>query len=297
MTHARLRPADRLFTGFARYVERPTLALVAPQVVLRAIFAVTGPLGAARPRDVRIRPDGIGGLWFQPAGVAEDGPVILYFHGGGFTIGSPYTHAALVAHLARSAGMRAYAPRYRLAPQHPFPAAREDALEAARRLLAQGTRIGAICGDSAGGCLTLLTAQHLRDTGHPLPDALALLSPLADLSGDIAARFAAARDEKLIPPVWAHRIRRAFLRDHAADDAAVSPLQGNLAGLPHTLIHVAQGEALEQDAHRLHAALDRADLDIWPDLQHAWHLHAGRMPSATAALAQIGQFLRDTVRR
>ena len=288
--------ADRFFRWQARHVERRTLHLVASQPVLRRLFALTAPLGGAVPRDMALRRASDGALWITPPEVGPDAPLLMYLHGGGFTIGSPRTHAALVAHLARHAGMRAVSVPYRLAPEHPFPAARDDAVKAYETLVAQGTPPAAICGDSAGGCLTLQVAQHARDSGSPAPRALGLIAPVADLSGDIGARFAGAGDEILIPPAWPRRIRAAYLPGIDPADPAVSPLLGDLSGLPPTLIQASAGEALVQDARRLAEAMDDVTLDLWPGLAHVWQMHAGRSRVADRALQRLGAFLRDAAR-
>ena len=293
----RYSAVDRFFRWQARYVERPVLRYLAHQPFLRQVFELTGALGGRPPRGVSRTRDTRGNLWFTPQGAAQDGPLILYFHGGGFTIGSPRTHAALVAHLAQAAGMRTVAWRYRLAPEHPFPAARTDVIAAYDHLVSQGQTPAAICGDSAGGCLALMVAQHARDSGNPMPKALGLIAPIADLSGDIAARFAQAQDEILIPPQWPQRINRVYLRDQDPKAPEVSPLLGNLDGLPPTLIQAAREEALAADAHRLHAALPEVTLDLWPGLPHVWHLHAGYAPAANLALARMGAFLKDAAAR
>jgi len=291
----RLTRADRIWRAMARNVDRRMLGLVASQRVLRVLFEVAARTGSAIPPEITPITDRDGALWLRPHGVARDAPVMMYIHGGGFTLGSPRTHAALVAHLARAAGLRAVIPRYRLAPEHPFPAARTDTLAAYMRLVDAGTPPVALGGDSAGGCLALLVAQHARDTGLPLPRAMALIAPVADLSGDIAERFAAAEDEILIPPAWAERIRRAYLPDHDPTDPMISPLKGALTGLPPTMIQAGTGEALAEDARRVVAAMDEATLDLWDGMAHVWHIHAGRAPAADRALAQLGAFLRARV--
>lgn len=285
--------ADRYFRWSARYVERNMLSLVASQPLLRKLMEVSAPLASSAPKGMDRMVDDDGTHWFRPAGVAHDAPVILYIHGGGFTIGSPNTHRGLIGHLAEAAGLRAAAPPYRLAPEHPFPAAPEDAIAAYKRLVDAGTPPLAICGDSAGGCLALLTAQAARDAGWPMPRALGLFAPVADLSGDIAERFAAGRDEILIPPVWAARIRREYLEQADGTDPAASPLHGDLTGLPPTLIQASDIEALADDARRLRDAMEDCTLDLWPGMQHVWHIHAGKSPAANRALAQMGQFLRQ----
>jgi acetyl esterase/lipase len=284
--------ADRFWRMMARQVDRRVLALIGAQRALRALFEVSARLGSALPPEVTPIRDRHGALWLRPHGVARDAPVLMYLHGGGFTIGSPRTHAALAAHLAKAAGLRAVLPPYRLAPEHPFPAAKEDAIAAHLRLIEGGMPPVALAGDSAGGCLALQVAQHARDHGLPMPRALALIAPIADLSGEIAARFEGAEDEILIPPVWAERIKQAYLPGVDRSDPAVSPLLGDLSGLPPTLIQCSSSEALAADARRLGTAMTDATLDEWKGLPHVWHLHAGRAPAADRALAQMGAFLR-----
>jgi len=290
-----LTATDRFWRGVARQVDRRMLGIVASQKVLRVLFSLSARLGSAVPPEITPIRDSDGALWIRPRGVARDAPVLMYVYGGGFTLGSPRTHAALVAHLARAAGLRAVIPRYRLAPEHPFPAARENVIAAYTRLVDAGTPPVALAGDSAGGCLALLVAQHARDTGLPLPRAMALIAPVADLSGDIAARFDAAEDEILIPPAWAARIREAYLPGRDPADPLVSPLFGDLTNLPPTMIQASRSEALAEDSRRVAEAMDEATLDLWDGLPHVWHIHAGRAPAADRALAQLGAFLKARV--
>lgn len=291
MTHYSF--ADRLFRSQARYVERNVLRYLASQPILRRVFAVTGPLGGRVPSSMTPIRDKDDNLWFRPAGIARDAPLIMYIHGGGFTIGSPRTHAALVGHLAQAAGLRAVAVRYPLAPEHPFPAGKNGVIRAFDQFVAERQPPVAICGDSAGGCLALQVAQHARDSGAPMPKALGLIAPAGDLSGDIASRFAQAEGEMLLPPQWLERITAALLQGQDPKDPAVSPLLGNLDGLPPTLIQAVKGEMLAADAHRLQAAMPDVTLDLWPELAHVWHLHAGYSPAANRALAQMGAFLKS----
>ncbi len=286
---------DRAFRTYAAWVERPTLALVGPQPWLRQIFDLTGPLSAHVPDGTKIETSEDGTLTIMPQGIAPDAPLLMYFHGGGFTIGSPKTHAGLVAHLARYAGMRAVVPKYRLAPEHPYPAAQQDCFAAYEAALANGTPTAALCGDSAGGCLALQVAIHARDGGLPMPKALGLIAPIADFSGNMAGRFAGAAGEILIPEAWPRRLLNDVLDGQDPSDPAVSPLLGDLSGLPPAFIQAASGEVLAEDARRLVAAMDRAELDLWPGLQHVWQIHAGRAPAADRALAAIGAFLKARI--
>jgi monoterpene epsilon-lactone hydrolase len=286
-----LSAPDRFWRGMARHLDRRVLRLIASQPVVRALFAISAPLGSALPRGALKLQRRDGSLEIRPAGVAEDAPLIYYLHGGGFTIGSPRTHAALAGHLAQAAGMRVWLQRYRLAPEHPFPAAKEDAIAGFDNLVATGAAPVALCGDSAGGCLALQVACHARDTGAPLPKALGLIAPIANLAGEIADRFRAAEDEMLIPPEWPERIERCYLPDMARDTPDVSPIHGDLSDLPPTLIQASAQEALAADADKLLALMDDVTVDLWQGLPHVWHLHAGRAPLANQALAEMGAFL------
>lgn len=288
-----LTRSDLFWRGLATAIDRRALAWIASQRVLRALFELSSRIGSRLPRDVAMRRADDGAIWLRPEGVADDGPVLLYIHGGGFTLGSPRTHAALAAHMARAAGVVAVLPRYRLAPEHPCPAARQDVIAAHAALVAQGRTPVALAGDSAGGNLALLLAQHLRDSGQPMPRAMALIAPVTDLSADIAVRFSRAPGELLIPPQWVARIRAAYLAGRPADDPAISPLAGDLHGLPPTLIQAGAEEVLVQDAQGLVARMGQAKLDLWSGLPHVWHLHAGRGAAADRALAQLGAFLKE----
>lgn len=288
-----IHPSDRLWTASARYLERPVLGLVSSQKVLRWAFLQATRATTQLPPGTLQRQADDGSLWLVPPGVTGDAPLILYIHGGGFTLGAPETHAGLAAHLAKAAGMRVVLPPYRLAPEHPFPAAKEDVVAAWNRLRHDGHSPAAICGDSAGGCLALQLAVHLRDAGLPQPAALGLIAPIGDLSADVPDRIRNAPGEHLIPAAWAERIREAYLPDIDPADPSVSPLQGDLSGLPPAMIQAADGEVLAEDARRIAGAMDEAKLDLWPDLPHVWHLRAGRSPAADEAVVRLGRFLSE----
>lgn len=282
---------DRVFTLYARVLEKPVLWAVSSQRLLRLIFSVTAPTFQRMPRGCAAVPDADGSLDVIPQG-HETAGIFLYFHGGGFTIGAPKTHRAMAGHVAQAAGLKAHLVRYPLAPEHPFPAAPDAALDAYRALVDAGQTPVAIGGDSAGGNLALLTVQRARDAGLPLPKAMVLLGPIADLSDDLEARFDAAPGEYLIPARWARQIEIAYLAGKDPADPAVSPLLGDLTGLPPTLIQAATGEALSHDARMLAERMDDVTLDLWPGLPHVWHLKAGVAPAATQACAELGAFIK-----
>ncbi len=223
---------------------------------------------------------------------------ILFLHGGGFVSGSPRLYRNLTWRLAAAAGAGLLCLDYRLAPEHPFPAALEDARAGYRFLLAEGAdpRRIIVIGDSAGGGLAFSLLLRLRDEGARLPAAAVALSPWTDLAltGESLRRNAAADpmiDADRVPPLADHYLAGADPRTPYA-----SPLYGDLSGLPPALIQVGSDEVLYDDAvrlaARLRAASCRVELEIWPRMPHVWHAFAPLMPEARRAIARIGAFAR-----
>ncbi|MEY9873882.1 monoterpene epsilon-lactone hydrolase [Streptacidiphilus sp. MAP12-33] len=251
------------------------------------------------PVDVATRRTTLGGrpaLELEPAGAAERG-VLLYLHGGGYVLGSPDTHAGLVGELAGRAGLRAISLDYRLAPEHAFPAAVDDGLAAYRELLGTGTdpRELVLAGDSAGGGLALATLLAAREAGLPLPAAVVVLSPWADLT----LAGASIRTKNDADPIFAETDLRAYadLYAGAADPAQplASPVFADLTGLPPLLVQVGANELLLDDAVRL-AARAGADgvevtLEIGAGLPHVYQTNYGRLDEADAALDRAARFL------
>jgi monoterpene epsilon-lactone hydrolase len=232
---------------------------------LRALMAGTPkqPL----PRGVTTRAamaDGVPVEWIEPAEVASQA-VFLYLHGGGWILGWYPSHRNLVAHICEAAACRAVAVDYRLAPEHPFPAALEDCVTAYRWLVANGTspqRI-VIAGDSAGGNLVLTTLMVLRDAGDAMP---------------------------------AMSMAKAYVGDRDPRSPLISPNYGNLAGLPRLLVQVGADEILLSDSLRLaenaKAAGVDVDLAVWPGMWHVWHTLVPYLPEAREAVDAIGAFVR-----
>ena len=239
---------------------------------------------------------GVAAEWLVPAAGGAHG-VLLYVHGGAWTIGWYEPHRWLVAHLARATGRRALALDYRLAPEDPFPAPLEDCLAAYRWLLANGTRREEIiiAGDSAGGNLTLTTMLSLRDHGEPLPAAGVCLSPVTDLagSGEPAARV----EDAGLPVDWAFQQVRMYLRETDPHLPLVSPYYADLHGLPPLLIQVGGSEHLLHDAQRFVPRAQAAGVDVtlqvWPGMWHVWQILVGLMPEANQAVAAIAAFCRQ----
>ncbi len=221
---------------------------------------------------------------------------VLYLHGGGYRVGSAVTYRHFTWRMADAARARVLIIDYRLAPEHPFPAALDDALAAYRWLLANGAREIVVMGDSAGGGLSLALLMRLRDAGLPLPQAAVALSPWTDLalSGPSLTENA-ARDPMInagdMPQAAADYLAGADPRDPYA-----SPLYGDTAGLPPVLVQVGSDEVLRDDAVRmadkLCAANPRSELQIWPLMPHVFQAYAPVMPEARRAIAEIAAFLQ-----
>lgn len=229
---------------------------------------------------------------------ADNSRAVLYLHGGGYTVGSPTTHRALAAHLAAAVGVPVYVLDYRLAPEHPYPAAVDDAATAYRALLDTGIapqRL-TVAGDSAGGGLALALMLRLRETGIPLPAGLALISPWVDLTLDHV------RDNRRDPMLRASWLRActARYRGERTDvrTPEISPLYADLTGLPPMLVHSADDEILLADIERLVERAEAAGVPVvYRRLERMWHVahvHAGLVAASTAAVREIGAFLRDS---
>jgi monoterpene epsilon-lactone hydrolase len=226
---------------------------------------------------------------------------ILHLHGGAFVIGSPSVYRHVTWRLASATRAHVLSVDYRLAPEHPFPAALEDAVAAYCSLIADGAnpRQIAVIGDSAGGGLAFAMLQKLRDDGMPLPAAAVALSPWTDLA-------LAGRSLKLHadadPMVNVGELAKAvqyFLAGADPRTRYASPLYGDLVGLPPTLIQVGSDEVLRDDSTRMvegmQAAGCRVELEIWPRMPHAWQLFAPLLPEANRAIDRIGAFVRGVL--
>ena len=232
---------------------------------------------------------------------ADADAVILYFHGGVYVIGSATTSVPLVAELARRTGARVITLDYRLAPEHPYPAAVEDAQDAYQGLLEQGVDPGqiALAGESAGGGLAVATLLGLRDAGTPLPSCAFLMSPYADLtlSGDSIADREAV-DRTLTPEGLRLRIPD-YVAGADAADPFISPVFADLTGLPPLLIQVGSNEILLSDALRLAERAAMADvtvtLDVTDSVPHVFQAFAAMLDEADAALDRASTFLRTNL--
>ena len=225
--------------------------------------------------------------------------VLLYFHGGGYCSGSIQSHHRLVTEAGRVARMRTLAVAYRLAPEHPFPAAYDDALSAWQFLRNQGIAAShiAIGGDSAGAGLTLALISRLRDAHEELPGCAWLISPWADLTMSGSTLASKAAVDPLIHKEYLNELADAYLpADMDRKDPRVSPLYVDFRNFPPMLIQVGSDETLLDDAARLAARAGAADvavtLQIWPHMIHAWPLWNAHLKDGRRALANVGAFIR-----
>ena len=221
---------------------------------------------------------------------------LLYLHGGAYVSGAARTHRALTTQLAVRCGAQVLAPDYRLAPEHPFPAALEDAVAAWRALRAEAPgRPLVLAGDSAGGGLALATALRLRELGEPLPLCLVLFSPWVDL-GLAGLPEAAPPGEALLSRAWLRASAAAYLAGQSPQQPLASPVLADLRGLPPLLVQVGSDELLLADAQRLAARAEaagvRVRLEVYPGLWHVFQLHAGLLRASEAALQAAADFVR-----
>jgi acetyl esterase/lipase len=243
--------------------------------------------------------DGVPCEWVRPAAVVAPDACVLYLHGGGYVIGSCNTHRAMASHLATRTGLAVLVVDYRLAPEHPYPAAVDDALTAYEWLLAEGFAAGriVIAGDSAGGGLTLATLVALRDRGRPLPALGVPISPWTDLTLSGESMTTMAERDPMVTRRGLQRMADWYAGEAEPNAPLVSPLFADPAGLPPLLVHVGDVEILRDDAVRF---ADRAreagvdvTLEVWPEMIHVWHVFGPDVPESEAGVARIAEFIAE----
>jgi epsilon-lactone hydrolase len=226
---------------------------------------------------------------------------ILYLHGGSYLVGFPALYRDLTWRLATLARARVTCIDYRLAPEHPFPAALDDAVAAYLGLLAEGAapRHMALMGDSAGGGLVFALLLRLRDEGKPLPAAAVAMSPWTDLALTGESLTANAAIDPMIPVERSQEAADLYLAGADPRHPYASPLYGDARGLPATLIMVGSDDTLLDDAVRMAERLRMAgcavELDVWPRMWHVWHMLARVMPEARAAVERMGKFVDERI--
>jgi epsilon-lactone hydrolase len=255
---------------------------------------------AAEPEGVcysEVDAGGVPAMWCIPMGAADD-RVLIWTHGGGYVVGSMHSHRKVAGHLARAVGARALVVDYRRAPEHPHPAPVEDAVATYRWLLGQGIQPAHIAttGDSAGGGLATTMVVRLRDLGEPLPAAIMPLSPWYDMEAKGETLDTRASMDELVQREILLGMAGMFLGEGRADDPLANPLYADLEGLPPMYLQVGDHETLLADSHRFtekaRAAGVEVQLDVLPEMQHVFHMMAGRCPEADEAITRLADWAR-----
>jgi monoterpene epsilon-lactone hydrolase len=252
------------------------------------------------PEGTRVEPvdvDGIAAEWISPA-CADEEQVLLYLHGGGYILGSLRSHRDMAARLGAAAGVRSLLIDYRLAPEHVFPAAIDDALATYRWLLARGMRPEHIvlAGDSAGGGLALALLQVLRDKDVPMPAGAVLLSPWTDLVGTVGSRTAREAVDPIFSAQDINALPSFYVGAEDARNPLISPINAVLHGFPPLLVDVGSDEVLLDDslqiAEHAGAANVPVELTVWDDMWHVFQQFAYVLPEGQQSLENIGKFIR-----
>ena len=253
------------------------------------------------PDDAVFEQVGAGGVsaeWVTTPGVSED-RVVMYLHGGGYMIGSMRTHRSPLAYLSRVSDSRVLGLNYRLAPEHPFPAAVEDSVAGYRWLLSQGVspeRI-VIGGDSCGGGLTIATLVALKYFGDPLPAGGISHSGWTDLAHTGESFVTKAEADPLLDKDMLEGMAAAYLGDRPRTTPLASPYYADLSGLPPLLVQVGTAEVLLDDSLRLAEKAKGAGVDVtlevWDDMPHVWQAFASFLPEGRQALESCGEFIKQ----
>ncbi len=222
---------------------------------------------------------------------------MLFVHGGGFVIGSSKAYRSLAARLSEATGQRVFVPDYRLAPEHPYPAALDDVTDVYYALVAEFGPELTVCGDSAGGGLVMSLMHRLSRSAGTWPRRVAVMSPITDARLETPSIEANKRSDPLLPVKWVRDGVACYLGDADAAEPELSPALGQFAGCPPVLIQVGADEVLLDDARRMATTLEEqgvsVTLRVWPHVPHVWHFHSRRVPEADAGIAEIGAFLRS----
>lgn len=297
-------PSARVLQFVSRHLVKRVLN--AERFDLRAVRRAMSSrltMPAALPRGTQVevsRDAALPGEWVIPRVVQRTG-VILFTHGGGYLAGSPRTHRSCTAWMAHHAGMRLFSLDYRLAPEHPFPAALDDAVRAFRALVAAGTSPSQIvlAGDSAGAGLALATMLRARADGDALPAAAALICPLTDLTGSGASLVTNAEREALLGLRHREYAMRCYAGETPLDHPLLSPLFAELRGLPPLLVQASVDEVLWDDARRFveraRAAGVAVEFDAEEGLMHDWQLTAPFTPEGRRSVQRMGTWIAARV--
>lgn len=291
-----------LLNALLRLTVKRRLGRMTDPAAARQEFALFARLFLPGQRRAPLRTDPATGLPVAGGPAAGGGPVLLWFHGGGYIAGSSQTHRGLAGRLSLAAGLPVFLPDYRLGPEHPVPAAQDDARAAWESLRAAGHAPGRIAlgGDSAGGGLALsLLAALLAEGVRPGP--VVLMSPWTDLTGAGASLAGNAAADPMLPAERFGDLVGFAIGLHPPDDPLVSPLFARFPDCPDVLIQYSGTEILRDDALRMADRLRAEGADVvlagWPAPPHAWPIFGGWLPESRAAVAGAAAFLRDRLSR
>ena len=290
------RPIDQVRRLVAQLIGGPDTPFLERRAQSEAFAKAFVP-----PDGVQVRPDRLDGViveWVIPDGAA-DAPVLFHLHGGGYVLGNPAASRPFTTAFALKSGARVVSIDYRLAPEHPFPAAVTDSVKAYRALLAGGMPAAkiAIGGESAGGGLTIATLLAAQGQGLEMPACAFAISPWVDMSCSAPTFDLLAHRDPMLTRRSLGDMADAYLAGASEKNRLASPLFGDLQGLPPLLIHVGSDEVLLEDARGLHERATRAGvastLDVWQDMIHVWHMFHPMLPEGDRAIDDIVAFVKS----
>jgi acetyl esterase/lipase len=292
--------AQLLMSGLRPIGDRMRITAWPQLRMVREAFDTVGLTPMPRGTRVEAVADGdVRGLWITGRRSSQANGVVLYLHGGGFVFGSLRTHKHLVAALSAATGRPAFLVDYRRAPEHPFPAAADDALAGYRWLLTNGHAPESITvmGDSAGGHLVAGLLADLSRRRLPMPGAAVMFSPFLDLTCDELADRDRARRDPFVPPARAMECGRTYAGDYALTHSRLNVLKANKRRWPPVLIQVGDTECLLGDSERMAESLRTAgvhcELQVWPGQVHVFPAFYPLIPEGRAAISYVGAFVRD----
>jgi len=267
---------------------------------LRPIMEESIKLQKQPPTDIKFEQTTLGGVPTEriTASGSDESRAFFYIHGGGWVAGSPAIYRPMTWRLAKQVGVPVYAVDYRLAPEHKFPAGLDDCVAAYRGLLDKGLDASNIVvgGDSAGGNLTLVLALRLKDEGLPLPAGLVCLSPATDMTNSGASATRNAKADTLFVPEMMDTVQARYFPNEDPQHPYLSPLFGDITGLPPTLFQVGDTEMLLDDstriAEKMKAAGIEVTLEVWPKVWHVWQMNADQLPEGREAIDRISAFAK-----
>ena len=284
-----------LISFFLRRTVKKTMSNFVDPISVRARFSSSPKKLSAEVMSERVESGGVSGSWLWKKN-ADTSKIVLYLHGGGYVFGGYGSHGEIASEMADLVGGRALLLEYRLAPEHPFPAAFEDALSSYQWLLDKGYEPEDIflAGDSAGGGLAVSLLLALKKNGLPLPKAVCLFSPWVDLTCAAASIDSNALSDCMLSPGALERFRKHYLGDADPFDERASPIFGDLSGLPPTYVAVGDEEILLDDSKELVNKIRSfggiAELSIWHKMPHVFPILSSVIPEGRLALKEFASF-------